>query len=120
MPQHKNKVVLSEEEIQRLEKISRSRTSEMQLVTRAKILLYKYDGLSNAKIADKLDINRNSVSLCLNKYYVRGVDAALVDAPKPGRPTIFTDDDIAWIIDLAGQKPIELGYAAELWTYRAL
>lgn len=120
MPQHKNKVVLSEEEIQRLEKISRSRTSEMQLVTRAKILLYKYDGLSNANIADKLDINRNSVSLCLNKYYAHGVDAALVDAPKQGRPAIFTDDDIAWIMDLACQKPIELGYAAELWTYRAL
>lgn len=120
MPRHKNKVQLTEDERKGLEKVTRSRTSAMQTVMRAKILLYKNSGLSNAVIAERLEINRNSVSLCLNKYYKDGVKLALIDAPKTGRPAIFTDDDITYVIDLACQKPVSLGYAAELWTQRAL
>lgn len=120
MPNHSNKVVFSIDELTRLEKLSRSRTSEMQFVTRAKILLYKNDGMNNHDIAEKLDINRNSVSLCLSKYYSAGIDAALNDVPKQGKPCVITQEDTTWIINLACQKPKDFGYAAELWTYRSL
>ena len=33
---------------------------------------------------------------------------------------ILTDDALAWIINLACQRPAELGYSQELWTLKNL
>ena len=58
--------------------------------------------------------------LCLNKYAEGGVENALFDAPGRGRNAEITDDEKAWIINIACQKPIDFGYAAETWTYAKL
>ena len=86
---------------------------------RARILLLKADGLSIDAIADKVDMNRKSIMLCINKYLEGGVENALFDAPGRGRNAEITDDEKAWIINIACQKPVDLGYSAEVWT-RAL
>ena len=39
--------------------------------------------------------------------------------PGRGRNPEITDDEKAWIINIACQKPVDLGYSAEVWT-RAL
>lgn len=57
--------------------------------------------------------------LCLNKFKEGGVENALFDAPGRGRNAEITDDEKAWIINIACQKPVDLGYSAEVWT-RAL
>ena len=57
--------------------------------------------------------------LCINKYLDRGVENALFDAPGRGRNAEITDDEKAWIINIACQKPVDFGYAPEVWT-RAL
>ena len=62
---------------------------------------------------------RCSVMLCLNKFKEGGVENALFDAPGRGRNAEITDDEKAWIINIACQKPVDLGYSAEVWT-RAL
>ncbi len=64
-------------------------------------------------------MNRKSVMLCINKYLEGGVENALFDAPGRGRNAEITDDEKAWIINIACQKPVNLGYSAEVWT-RAL
>ena len=58
--------------------------------------------------------------LCLNKYAEGGVENALFDAPGRGRNAQITDDEKAWIINIACQKPRDFGYAAETWTYAKL
>ena len=80
---------------------------------RARILLLKAEGCTIHEIADKVGINRKSVMLCLNKYAEGGVENALFDAPGRGRNAEITDDEKAWIINIACQKPIDFGYAAE-------
>ena len=70
-------------------------------------------------IADKVDLNRKSVMLCINKYLEGGVENALYDAPGRGRNAEITDDEKTWIINIACQKPKDLGHSAEVWT-RAL
>ena len=72
-----------------------------------------------AVVADKVGMNRKSVMLCINKYLEGGVENALFDAPGRGRNAEITDDEKAWIISVACQKPVDLGYSAETWT-RAL
>ena len=42
------------------------------------------------------------------------------DAPGRGRKTEITDEDKAWITNIACMKPCECGYAAKLWTYKLL
>ena len=58
--------------------------------------------------------------LCLKKYAEGGVENALFDAPGRGRNAEITDDEKAWIINIACQKPKDLGYSAETWTYAKL
>ncbi len=104
----------------RLEAITRARTLQAQVVTRARILLLKEAGDSVDAIAEKVNLNRNSVLLCLKKYKEGGVDHAIYDAPGRGRNAEITDDEKTWIINIACQKPCEFGYAAETWTYAKL
>ena len=111
---------LSADDREYLEAQTRARTIQAQTVNRARILLLKADGCSIDDIADKVGINRKSVMLCLNKYAEGGVENALFDAPGRGRNAQITDDEKAWIINIACQKPSDFGYAAETWTYAKL
>ncbi len=111
---------LSEEERSQLEAITRTRTLQAQVVSRARILLLKADGDSVDSIADKVGLNRNSVLLCLKKFKFGGIDNAIYDAPGRGRNAEITDEEKAWIINTACQKPVDFGYAAETWTYAKL
>jgi transposase len=111
-----NIVVLTEDELEKLQKIVKTLTAEARTVRRAKILLCSFEGMSDTAIAEKLDINRSSVIDCKAKYFAAGVDAALVDLAGRGRKGVITDEEKTWIISVACQKPIEFGYAQELWT----
>ena len=113
-------LLLSTEERNQLEAITRTRTLQAQVVSRARILLLKADGDSVDTIAEKVDLNRNSVLLCLKKYNVGGIENAIYDAPGRGRNAEITDEEKSWIISIACQKPVELGYSAETWTYSRL
>ena len=111
---------LTAEDRKYLEMQTRARTIQAQTVSRARILLLKADGCSIDDIVDKVGINRKSVMLCLNKYAEGGVENALFDAPGRGRNAEITDEEKAWIINIACQKPVDFGYAAETWTYAKL
>lgn len=113
-------LVLSPEERNYLEAQTRARTIQAQTVNRARILLLKADGCTVEEIADKVGLNRKSVMLCINKYSEGGVENALYDAPGRGRNAEITDEEKAWIINIACQKPTSFGYAAETWTYAKL
>jgi len=112
-------ITLSPEDRLYLEMQTKARTIQAQTVLRARILLLKADGLSIDAIADKVDMNRKSIMLCINKYLEGGAENALFDAPGRGRNAEITDDEKAWIINIACQKPVDLGYSAEVWS-RAL
>ena len=103
-----------------LELQTRARTIQAQTVNRARIILLRADGISIDKIADKVGMNRKSVMLCLNKYQNGGIENALFDAPGRGRNAEITDEEKAWIINIACQRPADFGYSAETWTYAKL
>ena len=94
-------ITLSDEDRSYLETQTKARTIQAQTVMRARILLLKADGLSIDAIADKVDMNRKSIMLCINKYLEGGVENALFDAPGRGRNAEITDDEKAWIISIA-------------------
>ena len=120
MGKRASSIELSNEEREYLELQTRARTIQAQTVTRARILLLRADSISIDAIADKVGLNRCSVMLCLKKFKEGGIENALFDAPGRGRNAEITDEEKAWIINIACQKPIDFGYAAETWTYAKL
>lgn len=120
MGKRASSIELINEEREYLERQTRARTIQAQTVTRARILLLRADSVSIDAIADKVGINRCSVMLCLKKFKEGGIENALFDAPGRGRNAEITDEEKAWIINIACQKPIDFGYAAETWTYAKL
>ena len=115
-----SQIILAEGDRTYLESLLRSRTIQAQVVQRARIMLLKADGISIDEIADKVGINRKSVMLCLKKYGESGVEGAIYDTPGRGRNPEITDEEKAWIISVACQRPYELGCSAEIWTYTQL
>lgn len=110
------KLLLSEEDRATLDALSRSRTESRQQVERARIMLRFASGDSVSVIAREMQTSRPRVERCLNKALQLGVTGALADIPGRGRPRVIGDEDRAWVIGVACQKPKELGYPHELWT----
>jgi transposase len=110
----------SEEERQRLDSIRRSRVEEKRGTLRAAILVDSLAGQSDESIARRYQVSRSTVVLCIEKCLQFGLDAALGELPRSGKPRQLPDDAIAWVQYCACQKPKELGYSYELWTYQLL
>src|SRR5215831_6775110 len=108
------------DEMERLIRLRRSRSEERRRVLRASILLDSEGGLSDQAVADKNGVNRNTVVLCISKCLQFGLEAALADFQRPGKPAQLSDAAKAWVLYLACQKPKDLGYSYELWTYQLL
>ena len=103
-----------------LHSLIKQRTIQAQIVIRAHILLDRANGMSIRDIAKIYDLSPNTVRLCIDKYKEGGTKNALFDSQRSGRPVEITDDAVAWIIDLACQRPADLGYSQELWTLKNL
>ncbi len=100
--------------------LSKNRTIQAQIVERAKILLQKEAGKSDKSVAEGLCIDVSTVRLCVHKYLEGGTDLALYDRQRKGRPAEISPAAVAWIINLASQRPADLGYSQELWTLAKL
>jgi transposase len=119
-PGKRTRLILPAEDSAVLEVVRKSRTEEKRRTIRAAILLDAASGLTDQANAAAQRVNRNTVVLCIRKYLRFGLDAALGDLPRPGKPRRVTDQAIVWMQNLACQKPKDLGYAQELWTYKLL
>ena len=116
----RNALQFTDEELRKLQTISRSRTEEKRRTLRAAILVQSRSGRSDESMARHHQVSRGTVVLCIRKFLEFGLEAALGELPRAGRPRQLPDDALAWVPHLACQKPQEWGYSYELWTYRLL
>ncbi len=122
MPFPRKRAILqfTKQEERKLESVSKSRTEEKRRTLRAAILLDSRSGRSDETIARHHHVSRGTVVLCIQKCLEFGLDAALGELPRLGKPRQLPDDAIAWVLNCACQKPKEVGYSYELWTYKLL
>ncbi len=113
-------LILREEEMSYLANMGRSRTESHATVQRARILLAYSEGISISRIARDEHTDRPVVERCIDKALSGGIETALKDLPRSGRPPRIDDDDKTWVINLALTKPSEHGFASERWTYAQL
>lgn len=88
---------LSDAARKQLTVMSRSRTLPHALVVRARIVLLAADGMSNIKIAEKLDLSRLTVGVWRRRYLRQGIEG-LYDEPRPGGPRSIGDEQIAALV----------------------
>ena len=119
-PKKRRALQFTDDERHKLESIHKSRKEQKRRVLRATILLESAAGNSDEAIARHHLISRSTVVLCIQKYLQFGLDAALMELPRSGKPRRLPDDAVAWVQNCACLKPKELGYSYELWTYRLL
>ena len=87
---------------------------------RAQILLRYANGETVTEIHQELRISRPTIYKCIDKALAAGAQAGLRDRyHRPHKPSIG-EPEKAWVTNLACQKPIALGMAAEFWTLSAL
>ena len=116
----REKIVIEDNVLAKLRKLANSRTEEHRKVQRAKIITMNQNGFTDTEISRTLNIDMNTVKLCLKKCLTVGAMAAIEDLPKQGAPHKIFQEDKAWIIYLACEKPKEFGYAQEIWTITLL
>lgn len=113
-------LLLSESETTKLQTISKSGKESFSRVNRAKILLSYSQNESINSIAKKHHVSRPTVEKCVDKALTGGIEVALSDLKRKGCPSSITADSKMWVINLACQKPKDIGYASELWTISQL
>ena len=113
-------IFLKDDELQELNRISRTRIAPAQEIQRAKILLSYYENPIISEVARKVGVVRDTIYKCIDKALEMGVERALKDLyHSPKEPTI-TMEAKAWLVNIACSKPKDFGMAAELWTQKAL
>jgi transposase len=91
-------VVLSEQEREQLQALTRSRSRPHALIRRARIVLLSAAGLSNQAIAERCAVSPPTVSLWCQRYRTQGL-AGLHDELRPGRPRTHGDEQVAALVN---------------------
>lgn len=89
----------SEEDRQKVLRLARGRNTAQKIVLRAKIVLKIIEGLKKKHIAEQLGTSRPTVNLWVKRYEKGGIEAILVDAPRPGRKPKTLEDKEKNIIE---------------------
>jgi len=76
---------LTAEQKQELERLSRSKRSEIRVAQRARIILLAAEGRRNDEIGQVLGIDRRTVGTWRGRYLQSGVEGILHDLPRGGR-----------------------------------
>ena len=113
-------IILTEEELNYLERLSRSRNTKRVISERAKVIILSNQGESDSFIARKLGISRHVVMRTINRVLKIGIHDGLYDLPGRGKQKIISTEARTWIIGLYCRKPLDFGFPHEIWTQRLL
>src|ERR1700738_4107780 len=113
-------VVMTDEDVERLTALSRSRTEPASRVQRAQMLLAYHENRSFFAVGQRVGVHHQTVQRCIERALAYGPLMALDDRPRPGKEPTITAEAKAWLMSLACRKAKELGYPHELWTTRLL
>lgn len=98
------KFILTEEETQELLTWSRSQKMDFRYVLRSKIILLSAEKKKYKTIMRKLKITKPVISKWKSRFAEMRIEG-LKDAPRSGKPPIYTEKDKARVIHLACNKP---------------
>lgn len=110
----------TEDEFAQIEAIAKSTSFRHDAVVRAGVLVNYFAGLSKSSIAESLHVGRPLIYRCINKAEAFGLLEALNNLAGRGAKNKISDEAVAWVVNIACQSPVDLGYANETWSYSLL
>jgi transposase len=106
---------VNEEERAEIERLAASRTQPARAVERGQILRRALQGQRVPAIAGGLGIGEDTVRSWLKRFNAGGL-AGLADAPRSGRPTTYTPEQVGEVVATALTDPQTLGLPFGCWT----
>lgn len=112
-------------EKEELEKMLARHSTSQQVVKRARIIILASQGKNHREIARELDISRKMARLWRDRWLELSqkdvpVIKRLKDAPRPGKPTQFTMEQILQLFAIACESPEKYGRPVSHWTSKEL
>lgn len=98
------KIILSDDEVMKLRKLSKSRSVSVRLAERSRIVLLAGKGMTNEEIGEELNITRQKAGRWRQRYADFGIDGISQDAPRPGRKPKISPRKISQVIRLTTQE----------------
>ena len=111
------KIELSEEEQSQLEKLTRQGTEKVRKVKRAQMLLLADEGKKDREIAERVEVSVGTVERIRKRYAQQGLEAAISEKPRSGRPMGISAQTRAKVTALACTKAPA---GRSKWTLRLL
>jgi putative transposase len=113
---------------QELEALTRRHSSAQQLVQRARIVLLAHAGQNNEQIACELKVSVDMARLWRRRWLSfegieweeLSVSERLEDAPRPGKPSTITAEQLCQIVALACEAPTASQRPISQWTGREI
>jgi transposase len=106
---------LTEDEVKAIERLAHARTEPARTVERAQIVWRAHRGARVPAIARALGITEATVRTWLKRFEAGGL-AGLKDAPRSGRPPVYTAAEAGEVVAASLTKPDELGLPFGSWT----
>jgi transposase len=113
---HLPRLKVSAKDRRELESWVRSRTIDHRYAQRARIVLLAAQGASNRAIGESVGMHYNQVAVWRTRYGEDGIDG-LFDGERPGRPPVYTHDDVIRLVSLITELPPD---GSTRWTMEAL
>ena len=110
-------VELAPNERAELESLIRGGRASVRRVKRALVLLAVDDGAKDEVIADKVRVSTGTIARIRQRFAEEGLEAALSERPRPGKPPLLDGPQEAHLLALAC-SPVPTGHAK--WTVRLL
>jgi transposase len=122
MPVKKYRVRLSEKQRKRLEVLTKRGTVSVRKYKRARVMLLadensEHGRKKDGEIANLVDTSLPTVGRVRRRFAEEGLEVALTEKPRPGKPKTFSGKDRATVIALACSEPPE---GRGRWTLRLL
>lgn len=132
------KVSLTVKQQSILQRLANAKTSSVQFVQRARIILLAFAGMLNMNIANQVNLHRQQVGVWRRRWadsfdalvaiecretdaaLTRAIEQVLSDAPRSGSPGTFTAEEVTQILAVACEPPKNSGRPIEYWTHREL
>ncbi len=108
-------IVLTTCERQRLEGIARAARSSQRDAQRARVVLLAAQGRTNRAIGAKLDIGAKTAGKWRQRYHAEG-PKGLRDAPRSGRPPVYTAEQKAWYFQKVLEEVRDNGMPTSRWS----
>ena len=106
---------MSDGEVETIRQLAHSRTAAARAVERARMVWLAHQGRRVPAIAEELHRTPTTVRSWLRRFNRLGL-TGLQEKPRPGRPPVYTQEQVSEVIATSLTNPQELGLPFASWT----